>query len=144
MKYERPLKRESQIKEFELGTHAAEIEKVQKKRSQKGNDMFLLSLLGKSNEKGVYFLTFGNDYTEDNLRYILASIQDNGVEIPDVDFGYNRETFEFLKGKDVYIQVEEQEYKGKVKHAVTNFLTQDEFEESEEMEFSESNTEEDW
>ena len=135
MKYERPLKRESQIKEFELGTHAAVIEKVQKKRSQKGNDMFLLSLLGKSNEKGVYFLTFGNDYTEDNLRYILASIQDNG---------YNRETFEFLKGKDVYIQVEEQEYKGKVKHAVTNFLTQDEFEESEEMEFSESNTEEDW
>ncbi|MFG5498795.1 type III secretion system protein PrgE, partial [Enterococcus faecalis] len=124
--------------------HAAVIEKVQKKRSQKGNDMFLLSLLGKSNEKGVYFLTFGNDYTEDNLRYILASIQDNGVEIPDVDFGYNRETFEFLKGKDVYIQVEEQEYKGKVKHAVTNFLTQDEFEESEEMEFSESNTEEDW
>lgn len=105
--------------------------------------MFLLSL-GKSNEKGVYFLTFGNDYTEDNLRYILVSIQDNGVEIPDVDFGYNRETFEFLKGKDVYIQVEEQEYKGKVKHAVTNFLTQDEFEESEEMEFSESNTEEDW
>ncbi|MBT2156427.1 type III secretion system protein PrgE, partial [Enterococcus faecalis] len=125
-------------------THAAVIEKVQKKRSQKGNDMFLLSLLGKSNEKGVYFLTFGNDYTEDNLRYILASIQDNGVEIPDVDFGYNRETFEFLKGKDVYIQVEEQEYKGKVKHAVTNFLTQDEFEESEEMEFSENNTEEDW
>ena len=144
MKYERPLKRESQIKEFELGTHAAVIEKFQKKRSQKGNDMFLLSLLGKSNEKGVYFLTFGNDYTEDNLRYILASIQDNGVEIPDVDFGYNRETFEFLKGKDVYIQVEEQEYKGKVKHAVINFLTQDEFEESEEMEFSESNTEEDW
>lgn len=144
MKYERPLKRESQIKEFELGTQAAVIEKVQKKRSQKGNDMFLLSLLGKSNEKGVYFLTFGNDYTEDNLRYILASIQDNGVEIPDVDFGYNRETFEFLKGKDVYIQVEEQEYKGKVKHAVINFLTQDEFEESEEMEFSESNTEEDW
>ncbi|WP_447382753.1 hypothetical protein [Enterococcus faecalis] len=43
MKYERPLKRESQIKEFELGTHAAVIEKVQKKRSQKGNDMFLLS-----------------------------------------------------------------------------------------------------
>ena len=113
MKYERPLKRESQIKEFELGTHAAVIEKVQKKRSQKGNDMFY-SLFGKSNEKGVYFLTFGNDYTEDNLRYILVSIQDNGVEIPDVDFGYNRETFEFLKGKDVYIQVEEQEYKGKL------------------------------
>ena len=144
MKYECSLKLELQIIEFELGTHAAVIEKVQKKRSQKGNDMFLLSLLGKSNEKGVYFLTFGNDYTEDNLRYILVSIQDNGVEIPDVDFGYNRETFEFLKGKDVYIQVEEQEYKGKVKHAVTNFLTQDEFEESEEMEFSESNTEEDW
>ena len=53
------------------------------------------SLLGKSNEKGVYFLTFGNDYTEDNLRYILVSIQDNGVEIPDVDFGYNRETLNF-------------------------------------------------
>ena len=58
MKYERPLKRESQIKEFELGTHAAVIEKVQKKRSQKGNDMFY-SLLGKSNEKGFIFLPSG-------------------------------------------------------------------------------------
>ena len=28
MKYERPLKRESQIKEFELGTHAARITTV--------------------------------------------------------------------------------------------------------------------
>ena len=42
MKYERPLKRESQIKEFELGTHAAVIEKVQKKRSQKGMICFTL------------------------------------------------------------------------------------------------------
>ena len=72
------------------------------------------SLWEKVTKKGFIFLTFGNDYTEDNLRYILVSIQDNGVEIPDVDFGYNRETFEFLKGKDVYIQVEEQEYKGKL------------------------------
>ncbi|GMC15761.1 type III secretion system protein PrgE [Enterococcus faecalis] len=144
MKYERPLKRETQIKQFELGTHAARITTVNKTKSKKGNDMFVLSIVGKNEEKGAFYLTFGNDYTEDNLRYLLASIQDNGVEIPDVDFGYNRETFEFLKGKDVYIQVEEQEYKGKVKHAVTNFLTQDEFEESEEMEFSESNTEEDW
>ena len=30
MKYERPLKRESQIKEFELGTHAAVIEKFKR------------------------------------------------------------------------------------------------------------------
>ncbi len=59
MKYERPLKRESQIKEFELGTHAAVIEKVQKKRSQKGNDMFLLSLLGKVTKKGFIFLPSG-------------------------------------------------------------------------------------
>ena len=58
MKYERPLKRESQIKEFELGTHAAVIEKVQKKRSQKRNDMFY-SLLGKVTKKGFIFLPSG-------------------------------------------------------------------------------------
>ena len=100
--------------------------------------MFVLSIIGKNEEKGAFYLTFGNDYTEDNLRYLLASIQDNGVEIPDVDFGYNRETFDFLKNKEVYIKVEEQEYKGKVRHAVTNFLTLEEFEENDEYEESEA------
>ena len=59
MKYERPLKRESQIKEFELGTHAAVIEKVQKKRSQKGNDMFYSLFWEKVTKKGFIFLPSG-------------------------------------------------------------------------------------
>ena len=42
MKYERPLKRESQIKEFELGTHAAVIEKFKRNGLKKGMICFTL------------------------------------------------------------------------------------------------------
>ncbi len=131
MRYQRPKKGEVISNEFSLGTHQAKIESVINKPSKKGSKMFRLNLVGNNGEKGMYFLVFGNDYTEKNLTYILVSIEDNGVDIPDMKFGHNRSTLEFLEGKDVYIRVEEKPFNGEVKPTVTEFLALDEFEESE-------------
>lgn len=133
MRYQRPLERQEGPKQFLPGTHSATIHKVINKQSRNsGNKMFTLHLLGKNEEQGLFFLTFGNAYTEDNIRFILASIEDNGVDIPDIDFGYNKDTFDFLRNKDVYIRVEEGMYLGKPQMKVTEFLTLEEFENSEE------------
>ncbi|WP_107196892.1 type III secretion system protein PrgE [Megasphaera stantonii] len=128
MKYERPQERGNQVNEFSTGTHTGQISKVVKTRSKKGNDMFVLTVTGENEENGVYFLTFGTEYTEANLSYILASIQDNGVDIPDeIDFGFNKDTFYFLTNKDVYIRVEEQDYNGKKRQAIVDFIPVDEY-----------------
>lgn len=131
MRYQRPLNREPVNKEFSVGTHSATITAVRKKKSSKGNEMFILQLEGKQEEKGAYFLVFGNDYTEPNINYILASIEDNGQMIPDVKFGYNKETYDFLANKEVYIQVVESMYNGQMQKKVETFLTLNEFESSE-------------
>lgn len=133
MRYERPLKRETGEKSFSVGTHAATIKKVINKQSKSGNPMFIIRLEGENEEKGVFFLTFGNDYTQDNLNYILASIEDNGVDIPDIEFGYNKATLTFLQEKEVFIKVEETTYKGNPQLSVTSFYTREEYEASEDL-----------
>lgn len=130
MNYQRPIQRTEGMKPFQLGTHQAKITKVQRKKSSKGNDMFLIFVEGMNEEKGIYFLTFGTEYTNENLNFILASIEDGGVDIPELDFGYTRETYEFLRNKDVFISVELKSYKGETKPTITKFLTLDEFEQS--------------
>jgi hypothetical protein len=131
MKYTRPAARtEAGFKTFEVGTHAATITSIGKKDSKNGSKMFVLSLEGKEGEKGTYFLVFGNDYTENNLSFLLASIEDAGAEIPDIEFGHNKLTYQFLNGKEVFIRVEMQEYKGSSRPTITEFLTLDEFENS--------------
>jgi len=133
MRYERPIERQEGPKQFTPGTHSATITKVIKTRSNKsGKPMFNLQLVGKQEEQGLFFLTFGNAYTEDNIRFILASIEDNGVDIPDIEFGFNKDTYDFLRNKDVYIRVEEGQYLGKPQMKITEFLTLEEFENSEE------------
>lgn len=132
MNYQRPTERRNGFKQFSVGTHAATIKKVVNKKAKSGSDMFILSLEGKNEEQGRFFLTFGNDFTQDNMNFLLASIEDNGVEIPEIAFGYNPDTLRFLTGKDVYIQVEEGMYQGKPQVQIKEFLTLEEFEESEE------------
>ena len=92
--------------------------------------MFTIYLEGANEERGVFYLTFGNEYTDENLSFLIASIEDNGVDIPDLDFGFNKETFLFLHNKDVFINVEIKPFNGENKEAVTQFLTLDEFENS--------------
>lgn len=138
MNYHRPVKREISEKNFNVGTHAATISKIKATKSRKGADMFMMFLMGKNGEKGVYFLTFGNDFTQNNLNFILASIEDNGVDIPDMMFGYNPHTTDFMVGKNVYISVEDQFYNGETKPSVTVFLSQHEFENSAEEEVVEA------
>lgn len=130
MQYQRPLQRTEGFKPFDIGTHQATITKIRRKKSSRENDMFLIFLEGMNEERGVYFLTFGTEYTDENLAFLLASIEDGGVDIPAMNFGYNRETYEFLLNKDVLIAVELQSYKGEIKPTVTKFLTLDEFEQS--------------
>lgn len=143
MRYERPQKQERQENRFTKGTHPATIDKVVKKPSEKGNKMFILQLVGNEGQTGAFFLTFDTPYTDENLAYLLASIEDNGVDIPDIEFGHNRETFEFLKGKEVYIEVEIQPYNGENRPAVKTFLTLDDFEKSED-DVSEDTFDDEW
>ncbi|EHV0179359.1 type III secretion system protein PrgE [Enterococcus faecalis] len=134
MNYQRPIKRTTGYKNFNVGTHQVKITGVKKTKSSKGNNMFRLFVEGSQGEKGQYFLTFGTEYTDESLTFLIASIEDAGTDIPDLDFGFNRATFDFLLKKDAFIQVEMKEYKGKSQPAITKFLTLDEFEQIEEVE----------
>lgn len=144
MKYTRQNERTEGYKKFDVGTHAATIKKVIKKLSGKGSKMFVLSLEGKKEEKGSYYLVFGNDYTEENMNFLLSSIEDNGAEIPEMDFGYNKETFEFLEDKEVYIEVEDKLFNGKMQPQIVKFLTLEEFENSEQLDETEGETDDEW
>uniref|UniRef100_UPI00359C9B26 type III secretion system protein PrgE n=1 Tax=Lactococcus garvieae TaxID=1363 RepID=UPI00359C9B26 len=128
MGYTRPTGNRNEKKEFDLGVHEAEIKFVKMKQSSKGNDVLLLMLKGQAGETAFFNFTFGIDFTEDNRNYLLASIEDHGWDIPDLAFDYSQETADFLKGKAVYILVEEKEYKGELQPTVTTFYTQEEYE----------------
>lgn len=132
MKYQRPIVREQGPKEFTPGTYAATITKIINKPSKSGAKMFTFILTGKEEQQGRSFLTFGNDFTDSTLSFMIASIEDNGVEIPDIEFGWNQDTLNFLMNKDVFIRVEEGMYKGQPQTKITEFLTLEEFEGSEE------------
>lgn len=127
MKYRKPEKNREERIEFPVGIHEGVIEKVVMRKSAKDADMFMLFVAGDNNESGVSFLTFGNDFAEENLGYILSSIEDNGFEIPDLDFGYNQETVNFLTDKPVYIKVEQKLYKGNLQNSIDRFLSQAEY-----------------
>lgn len=144
MKYTRQNVRTEGYKKFDVGTHAATIKKVIKKPAKSGSKMFVLSLEGKNDEKGSYYLVFGNDYTEGNLNFLLSSIEDNGADIPDIDFGYNPGTFEFLGNKEVYIEVEDKIFNGKMQPQIVKFLTLDEFETSEQLDGNKGESDDDW
>lgn len=142
MKYTRPLQREEEKNEFSIGSHPATITTVKETISRNtGSDMFIMKVVGEKGEEVTFYLTFGNDYTEKNINFLLASIEDNGVEIPDIDFGYNKQTRNFLRGKAVYIEVKKKDYKGNKSNAIDKFLSLAEFEESE---VSQENAYDDW
>lgn len=134
LRYKRPTEvRKGISKQFEEGNHAAVIRKVTRLPGdkKKKTDSFMFHIVGTNGESGVGFLSFGNSFTETNLQYLLASIEDNGVSIPDVSFGYNRATYEFLFGKKVFIKVEEGLYKGRKTPKITGFITKAEYEQEE-------------
>lgn len=132
MKYQRPIVREQGPEKFTPGTYAATITKIINKPSKSGAEMFTFILTGKEDQQGRSFLTFGNDFTDRTLSFMIASIEDNGVEIPDIEFGWNQATLNFLMNKDVFIRVEDGMYQGQPQTKITEFLTLEEFEGSEE------------
>lgn len=127
MKYQKPQKNREEKIPFAPGIHEAVIEKVVMQKSRKDADMFMIFVAGSNGESALSFLVFGNDYVEENLGYILSSIEDNGNIIPDIDYDYNKETADFLTGKEVYIKVKEGEYKGEVQYSIDRFLSQLEY-----------------
>lgn len=142
MKYTRPLQREKEKNEFSIGSHPATISKIKNMISKKTkSEMFIMTIVGEEGQEATYFLVFGNDYTENNVNFLLASIEDNGEEIPDIDFGYNKQTRDFLLNKAVYIEIKETEYQGNKQNSIDKFLNLAEFEESE---VSQENTYDDW
>ena len=123
MKYKKPDKNREEKTPFAPGIHEAVIEKVVMQKSKKGADMFMIFVSGTKGESSLSFL----DFAEENLGYILSSIEDNGYEIPDIDFDYNKETAGFLTGKEVYIKVKEGEYNGEIQYSIDRFLSQEEY-----------------
>lgn len=121
-------------KMFAEGVHEGTIKFVKLTKSSSDSDMMSLLVEGKEGEGAFYNLTFSPDNieaSEDFMNYILSSIEDNGVEIPDLDFGYNKETVQFLKGKAVYIRIKQTTFKGKVDGKIDAFLNQEEFDDEE-------------
>lgn len=127
MRYQRPIKNREVKIPFSPGVHEAIITGVIMKKSKKDTDMFVIILENAGgDESGVFCLTFGTDFTDTTLTFLIASIEDNGVEIPSIDFGYNKETANFLKNKKVYIKVEESLFDGELRSSVKTFLSQEE------------------
>ena len=126
--YQRPTLKRGEYKNFELGRHAAVIKKVKLAKTTTDKDKFTIIVKGKDGESGIFNLVFGTDFSEISLNYILASIEDNGYEIPMIDFDYNEETASFLEGKSVYIRVALADWGGEEVNAITEFLNEEEFE----------------
>jgi hypothetical protein len=94
-------------KQFEEGVHIAKITKVEAGKSRTNKDMFKFTLEGPNGESTIANLLFGESWTESNLQRILASIEDNGQQIAPIDYGYNRETVQFLTNHKVFIRMKE-------------------------------------
>lgn len=94
-------------KSFEPGANNAVISSVTGKKAKTGKSMFEINLSGSNGESGTMRLVFGTDYTDSNLTRILASIEDNNQPIPAIDFGYTKETMQFLNGKRVFVMAKE-------------------------------------
>ena len=119
----------SKVQYFPVGKHQAKITNVQMTESRNENEMFKITV-SDGQYQCFYYLTFNTAYTEDNLNFILMSIEDTGEEIPDIDFGYTYETAQFLEGKSVYIEVEEDSFQKKKRTKISSFLSLDEYEDS--------------
>lgn len=111
---------------FEVGAHLATIKRVSLKKTKAGLEKLVLLLEGENGETGFYNLTF-NDFVAENLNLILTSIDDNGETIPELSFGYNGATAQFLTGKEVYIKVGTEIYQGERRSVIKTFLNQEEF-----------------
>lgn len=122
----------NKVQNFPVGKHQAKITNVQMTESKNKNEMFKITV-SDGQYQGVYYLTFNTAYTMGNLNFILMSIQDTGEEIPDIDFGYNYETVQFLEGKSVYIEVEEDFFQQKKRTKISSFLSLDEYEDSDSL-----------
>lgn len=126
MNYHKHEGNREKTKPFEVGAHLATIKRVSLKKTKAGLEKLVLLLEGENGETGFYNLTF-NDFVAENLNLILTSIDDNGEEIPQMSFGYDGPTAQFLMGKEVYLKVGMNSYQGDRRSVIKTFLNQEEF-----------------
>lgn len=123
------------------GKHNVMIVSCEMTTSKKGSEMLKLVLEDSQSGKGYYYLVFGTDYTEDNLQYLLTSIEDHGYDIPEMDFGYNQETVDFLKDKEIYVEITADTKGTQKRYSVSRILTlleyDDSYEEDDDFSFPE-------
>ncbi|MBG1279304.1 type III secretion system protein PrgE [Lactococcus lactis] len=126
---EKTGQRSTEYIDFSEGPHEAKIARAQlTKTKDETRNMIKLRIVGEDGESGFYNITFGDELGEEQLLFLLTSIKHNGQDIPeDVDWDYNRETVDFLKGKDIYIEVKNRVYQGETRAHISRILNQDEY-----------------
>ncbi|WP_314354392.1 hypothetical protein [uncultured Granulicatella sp.] len=112
------------------GKHDVTIISCEMTKSKKGSQMLKLILENNQSGRGYYYLVFGTDYTEDYLQYLLTSVEDHGYDIPEVDFGYNKETVDFLKDKEIYVEIDSDTEGKQKRYFVSRILTLSEYDDS--------------
>lgn len=121
MKFEKMTQKNKKVTYFPAGVYDATIESVQMRVSEKGHKMFVLKL-SDGEYIGFYYLMFEMEHSDKYLNFLLNSIDDHGEVIPDMNFGYNLETKNFLENKEVYIEVVDKVYDGKKRTRIQSFL----------------------
>jgi len=137
MQYSRQNLKDLGTPRFEAGVYQAQIINILSGKTKNGmKDMFTFEIEGANGERGNFWMVFGTEYVEDSLTRLIASIEDNGNTVPGIDFDYNRQTQEYLAGKNVFINVVDDTYIPKEgpnagtempTTRIKNFLTKDEY-----------------
>ncbi|MDR0200253.1 MAG: hypothetical protein LBI43_06730 [Streptococcaceae bacterium] len=125
----KPSNGEHNYKNFSAGVHEVKIRRAELTNAKTtGRDMISFILESQFGETGFYNLVFGTEKSDGYLQRILASVADNGFEVPNnFDFGYNEGTVQFLASKDVFIEVVEEEFNDAPFFRINAFLTSEEY-----------------
>lgn len=126
---EKTEQRATEYVDFAEGPHEAKIARAKLSHSKDSKvEMIVLRIVGEDGESGFFNIVFGDEFGVEQLMFVLTSIKHNGFDIPEeIDWDYNQETVDFLKGKDVYIYVKNEVYQGKTSGKIKRVLNQDEY-----------------
>ncbi len=117
---------------FDLGVHEVMISEIVKGETPRGNAQLQITVTGENGERDEVNVTFGTKYSIAELNRVLASIEDTGIAIPDLNFGNNAETGNFLLDKTARIWCKINKYLdgdgNERKNKKVEFVTLEEFE----------------
>lgn len=125
---EKTEQRSTEYLDFAEGPHEAKIARAKLTQTKEKKPKLALLIVGEDGESGFFNIVFGDEFGEEQLMFVLTSIKHNGFDIPEeIDWDYNQETADFLKDKDVYIEVKNEVYQGITSGKIKRILNQDEY-----------------